>query len=99
MSHRNHDGKLPVDGEELRTIREAHGLTRAQLAESAKSTEKTVRLMETNPEYRANPVSINELARALNVTASRLVHQKVTAPPRIIRSSEEVIHWNTEIAL
>lgn len=99
MPHRIHDGKLPVDGEGLRTLREDRGLTRARLAELAKTTEKTIRLMETSPEYRANPASIGELAKALDVKASRFViPNAVGSHPQIIRTAEELIYWNTQIA-
>ena len=93
------DGKVLVNGEGLKSIREERGYSRQALANLALTTPKTIRLMETKPGYRANPVTISELSKALDVKASRLIESSPElSPPMLLRTADEVIQWNTEIA-
>ena len=60
-------------GEVLRELREARGLTEAQLAERAQIALSFITLIEANQETKPSPQILQRIARALGVPAKRLL--------------------------
>ena len=58
--------------ERLKKAYDASGLSKKQLAEKAKVSEKTIKRMLDNPDYRADVVTTEQVAAALNLSMQEL---------------------------
>jgi transcriptional regulator with XRE-family HTH domain len=67
-------GRVNVDAEALRRLREGHPLTVRELAERSEVSHNTITAIE-NSHRTANPSTVRKLAAALDVEPSTLMHK------------------------
>src|SRR3712207_3796640 len=96
MGSRKDDGNLSVDGSVFRNTREAKGLTRERLEEKSRVSLKTIRSIETKPDYRCKPSTLEVLAKEMGASVESLV-QREPSQPVLLTSFREVLAQNLEI--